>query len=451
MAGSISSGANLSYVSRFYPNSPQTDERPLNNKEQARRPARSGGDVIDNNAGNNKSLKNSANDLPRSNMAHTPVGAKPLNTGAETKALSVPVETKSLNAPAGTKPLNNEGLVRQAARPDTEVVDNNAANHQLLANAAVQQYVAPQEREQVSAAIKKPSVDADPKALNVQLGHVVTNINTTKLDENVTVIPANKLSDEVKAKIDIVAMSNSRSSIAADVMQMSVRELQDAKKADEAQKSAQIKLAFTHGERSAEKHIKAGKDARDMAITQSAVGITGTLAGGAASLKGNQVDIKGTMNHGNDAAKLGSASKALRSQSAPGTQQHLTAQGRSDAKINARTANNLEAQQKNQELQQNLQHLRAQKLAIVGNGAMAQSNNIATIASAQGNVTVAESQAESKMSGTNQEVTNANAQARQRAQENSDQKMKELMQAIADLLRGIGDTSSSIINNIRTA
>lgn len=345
------------------------------------------------------------------------------------------------------QPIDNKSYVRKSAEPTTEALNKKAEAQAVVVNTAVQQHTAPQVREQTATAIKLPTAEADPKKLNMQVAHMSAAVDNVKLNENVRVSTGNEISQIASKGFDICDIANSSSARKDEILQLVTRTFQESRQADEAQKSSLMKLAYTHGENSAKKDIQAGIDGRNMAITQGAVGIAGGLAGGATSLKGNNMNINSTKIHGNNAAKLENSAKSLRTQSMPGSRVD-SALGRNDHKINGRAADELSAQAKNQNLQNTIGQLEGNKVSIMGNTMLANSGNMAAIAAANGQVTIAESQAESKMENMNKEVLNAQAQAKAKAQDEANQKVKESIQQLAEQARRTADTNSTIAGNM---
>ena len=209
------------------------------------------------------------------------------------------------------------------------------------------------------------------------------------------------------------------------------------------QREANRQVSYAQGQYAADKKIQAGIDGKQMAITRGAVGGIVSVAGGATSIRGLSNANKAHMDTGNEINKLKVDIRDIQKELTDGNNL-LTPEKMAKLKEEHKFKFDKIAINETQ-MARDLNN--AQKRQVIGSMGTANSNNLAEISSAQGQVARATSQADEQKATTNQNMYSSRTDSEDRMAEASLQRILELLQSLTRLMENHTNTASVIISN----
>lgn len=350
---------------------------------------------------------------------------------------------------AGSKKLDNAGYIQHTNKKTLDAGEVNH-NNRTLASQAENNNVGLDKR---NPDLTLPLVEADSSLLDKQIAQLRSTMSSVPPSE------ARQLQDNIaqefsvqaeKAKVDIVSIANGFTGRAANILQIVIETALEARKSTASEREATRQVAFAQGQHAADQKIQAGVDGRNNAITQGAVGAGMALAGGGVSLNGLKKSSNAQMTHGTQALNQKRTADNLSGQLAPSKSLNVNdVQSQSDVSILKRTADRHYNNAQQEQLHLSMAENRAQRWQVAGNLTSANAMNTATIVSAQGQVTQAESLANEQRAIIDKEMFNSRSEADNRMAEEQAQFKSELLQLLTKMQEGRSSAIGSMTQNLR--
>lgn len=372
-----------------------------------------------------------------------------INANPSAVALGPLFDNSVKNVDSAIQKMDNSGYVQQVNKKTLDAGDV-SKNNSVLTEHAVSNNIGVDKR---NPDLTKPLVEADSSLLDKQIAQLRTTVNTLppsegqQSQENI----AQEFSAQAeKAKVDIVSIANGFTGRAANILQIVIETALEARKSTASEREATRQVAYSQGQHAADQKIQAGVDGRNNAITQGTVGGAMALVGGGASFKGLNKSTNAQISHGNEALKLKGTGNQLNGKVAPTTSQNLNApEVRNGETILQQTADRQFNSARKEQLHLSMAENQAQKWQVAGNLTSANAMNTAMIASAQGQVTQAESLANEQRAMIDKEMYTSRTEAENRMAEEQAQFKAELLQLLTKTQEGRSNTISGMTNNLK--